>query len=152
MELQIHTFGFGREPVPAAPPVFLNWYRTRKRGFTSTFMKASAASASGTSDTSEAVTAAPALGLATPAPPPAPPPPRRPQLDDDLSPAEEESLSSRPYHTMPCHTMPVCVSATVHTPARRGGCTGSDPGLTRGMATLNRVCERGSRCTSRAFE
>ena len=33
----------------------------------------------------------------------------------------------------------VCVSATVHTPARRGGCTGSDPGLTRGTATLIRV-------------
>ena len=69
------------------------------------------------------------------------------------------SLSSRPYHTIPCHTMPVCVSATVHTLARRGGCTGSDPGLTRGtmvldhgMATLNRVCKRGSRCTSRAYE
>ena len=44
----------------------------------------------------------------------------------------------------------VCVSATVHTPVRRGGCTGSDPGLTRGMATLIRVCERGMRSTSRA--
>ena len=85
-------------------------------------------------------------------PPPPPPPPRRPQLDDDLSSDEEEALSRspRPYHTMPCHTIPVCVSATVHTPARRGGCTGSDPGLTRGMATLIRVCERGTRCMSRA--
>jgi hypothetical protein len=85
-------------------------------------------------------------------PPPPPPPPRRPQLDDDLSSAEEQSLSSWPYHAMPCHAIPVCVSATVHTPARRGGCTGSDPGLTRGMATLIRVCERGTRCMSRAFE
>ena len=71
---------------------------------------------------------------------------------DDLSSDEDEALSRspRPYHTMPCHTMPVCVSATVHTPVRRGGCTGSDPGLTRGMATLIRVCERGTRCMSRA--
>jgi hypothetical protein len=45
-----------------------------------------------------------------------------------------------------------CVRRTVHTPARRGGCTGSDPGLTRGMATLNRVCERGTRCMSRASQ
>jgi len=44
--------------------------------------------------------------------------------------AEEASLNPWPYHAMPCHTMPVCVSAAVHTPARRGGCTGSDPGLT----------------------
>ena len=33
----------------------------------------------------------------------------------------------------------MCVSATVHTPVRRGSCTGSDAGLTWGMATLNRV-------------
>jgi hypothetical protein len=127
-------------------------------------------------------------------PPPPPPPPRRPQLDDNLSPAEEAALSPRPHHVSPppspppgqdpwvqplppmsCHAIPyhpmfgrddsslhsparrgvccmccVCVSATVHTPARRGGCTGSDPGLTRGMATLIRVCERGTRCMSRA--
>ena len=114
-------------------------------------------------------------------PPHPPPQPRRPQLDDDLSPAEEAALSPRPHNVSPppspppgqdlwmqplppmsCHAIPyhsmfggdgdgpslhsparrrdsmccVCVSATVHTPARRGGCTGSDPGLTRGMATL----------------
>jgi hypothetical protein len=49
-----------------------------------------------------------------------------------------------------CCMCVVCVSATVHTPVRRGGCTGSDPGLTWGMATLIRVCERGMRSTSRA--
>ena len=46
----------------------------------------------------------------------------------------------------------VCVSATVHTPARRGGCTGSDPGLTRGMATLNRVCVSAVRVARREHE
>ena len=56
------------------------------------------------------------------------------KMDDDLSSDEEETLSRspRPYHSIPYHAMPVCVSATVHTPARRGGCTDSDPGLTRG--------------------
>ena len=39
----------------------------------------------------------------------------------------------------------VCVSATVHAPVRRRGCTGSDPGLTRDVATQNRVCERRTR-------
>ena len=28
----------------------------------------------------------------------------------------------------------------------KGGCARSDPGLTRGMVTLIRVCERGTRC------
>ena len=46
----------------------------------------------------------------------------------------------------------VCVSATVHTPVWRGGCTGSDPGLTRGVATLIRVCERGMRHTRHICE
>jgi hypothetical protein len=57
----------------------------------------------------------------------------------------------------PCMSV-VCVSATVHTPARRevpGGRAGSDNwvqiyGVDRGMVTLIRVCERGMRYTSRA--
>ena len=53
-----------------------------------------------------------------------------------VSSAEEElALSPRPYHTISCHTMPVCVSATVHTPVRRGrwlhGSGSTDPGLTQ---------------------
>ena len=65
-------------------------------------------------------------------------------------------LASHASHTARRRRDPVCVvfvcPPTVHTPARRGGCTGSDPGLTRGMATLNRVCERGTRCMSRASQ
>ena len=93
-------------------------------------------------------------------PPPSPPPGQ----DLWVQPPPPMSCHAIPYHSMfgrdgPSLHSPakrsdcmccVCVSATVHTPARRGGCTGSDPGLTRGMATLNRVCERGTRCMSRA--
>jgi hypothetical protein len=95
-------------------------------------------------------------------PPPSPPPGQDPWVQ----PLPVMSCHAIPYHSMfggdgdgPSLHSParrrdsmccVCVSATVHTPARRGGCTGSDPGLTRGMATLIRVCERGTRCMSRA--
>jgi hypothetical protein len=88
-------------------------------------------------------------------PPPSPPPGQDPWVQ----PLPPMSCHAIPYHSMfggddsslhsPARRSDsmccVCVSATVHTPARRGGCTGSDPGLTRGMATLNRVCERGTR-------
>ena len=48
-----------------------------------------------------------------------------------------------------------CLSATVHTPARRGGYTygfgpGVDPGLTRGLLNLIRACESNERFTTRA--
>ena len=64
--------------------------------------------------------------------------------------APQRSVSAEVWTVKVVVMCVVCVSATVHTPVRRGGCTGSDPGLTRGMATLNRVCERGMRSTSRA--
>jgi hypothetical protein len=50
--------------------------------------------------------------------------------------------------------MPVCVRHGPHASqrVRQGGCTGSDPGLTRGMATLNRVCELGVRVARREHE
>jgi hypothetical protein len=94
-------------------------------------------------------------------PPPSPPPGQDPWVQ----PLPPMSCHAIPYHSMfrgdgssphsPARRSSdcmccVCVSATVHTPARRGGCTGSDPGLTWGMATLIRVCERGTRCMSRA--
>jgi hypothetical protein len=43
-----------------------------------------------------------------PLPPPPPPPPRRPQLDDDLSPSEEEALSPLPHHVSPPPSPPPC--------------------------------------------
>jgi hypothetical protein len=50
----------------------------------------------------------------------------------------------------PCMSV-VCVSATVHTPARCEVVARVQKyGFDRVMVTLIRVCERGMRCTSRA--
>ncbi|KOO44193.1 hypothetical protein Ctob_016068, partial [Chrysochromulina tobinii] len=47
---------------------------------------------------------------------------------------------------------PLACQATWSYVFRRGGCTGSDPGLTRGMATLNRVCVSAVRVARREHE